>query len=191
MSEGLTTASTSREFIEYMRRRANETLQTAEMLASQHERIYKDNYARMAPRGDYPDREAMYGIQSANMVTLWDVVDQIVEAEERLEYCGDDAESEEYQHALGELFGLKTVFLSLTKRLYILEQDRLNATQHGLDGKEFLVNILRNDGDSVMGRTNLTRNTNQLTSTQWFLKTNTITTNKITFDPAALKYFGV
>lgn len=118
--------------------------------AKNHRAVYteyhRNGYGRLA--SDCPDIESVsYGF-SVIISMLWTIADEIVEAEERLEYSEDGEDSEEYQHTMGELFGAKTMFIALLKRFPWLEKERIRATGEGVSQRAFLRNVAYGKGDS-------------------------------------------
>lgn len=98
-------------------------------------------------RRNYPDQFYIATGFSVAITMLYRCVDMILECEDRIAYLDEDEmDSEEYQHALGELFAAKTVYLTLCKSVGELEIDRLDATATGLDQMEYLNEVIKAKG---------------------------------------------
>lgn len=150
MYRKLTTSSTALEFQTFLREMGRTVHQTVDTYAREHRAINQDTkrYGYNGYSNSYPDTEALAVGMSSMMALLWAAADQITEAEDRLEFLGDDDDSEEYQHALGELFGAKSMFLALNKRVPMVERSRIDATQQGKNQQYFLRQICLGEGST-------------------------------------------
>jgi len=145
-----TTASKAEDFRRFLTDFCYHIDQTVDGYAKNHRAVYteyhRNGYGRLS--SDCPDIESVsYGF-SVIISMLWTITDEIVEAEERLEYADDDEDTAEYQHTVGELFGAKTMFIALLKRFPWLEKERIRATGEGVSQRAFLRNVAYGKGDS-------------------------------------------
>lgn len=143
-----TTSSTSQEFKAFLTEIGYDIFQVVDRHALEHKAEAQQYRHGGYQRTTYPDVEALSVGMSAVFALLWAAVDEIIQAEERIEFMDDvEDDTEERQHAMGELFAAKSIFISLYKRVPNLERERLQATREGKSQRGFLQRVTRGEGD--------------------------------------------
>lgn len=144
----LSTSSKGSEFEEDVARFAYSLRDRSKEHGHRHTEIAKRSSMGVGyKRRDYPDQSHMATGFSVAINMLFRCVDMILECEDRIAYLDEDEMgSEEYQHALGELFAAKSAYLVLTKSVGELEIDRLDATSAGLDQMQYLNEVIKAKG---------------------------------------------
>lgn len=153
MAKTPTTQSTAEDFKQFLREMSYGIHEIVEGHTKAHTEANRearaDRYNYAARNIGAPDSEAMSMAYSVCIDMLWGMVIEITEAEQRLEYVEAEPDSEEYQHALGEVFGAKSVFLSVHTRMVNLEHSRIEATRQGRNQRAFLGDVVRAEGDTI------------------------------------------
>jgi hypothetical protein len=135
-----------KDFHAFLGQAGYEIEHTLKMYADEHRmRAQSTSYGG---RSTYPTDEDLALSASTFFAMMFAALDQIQEAEQRLEFLDDDVDgdSEEYHHAQGELFGAKSLFISIANRFAEIETERLASTAYGEQPKRFLHTIIRGEG---------------------------------------------
>lgn len=102
---------------------------------------------------DLPDEEALFTAYSTVLIILFKLVDDMEMAEDILEGLLEDADDEEQiMHTQGELFALKTTYLSITGMVDSIESNRLDLSAMGTPSpKIYFKEVLRSGGLAAVG----------------------------------------
>lgn len=144
------TKASHKEFREFLRAIGYEIEHTLGMYAQEHRS--RAMTARSTGYGgkatEFPDEQELAISASTFFGMMFATLDQIMEAEQRLEFLDDvDEDSEEYHHAQGELFGAKTIFISIAQKFSEIETERIASTGYGEKPKKFLHSMIRGEGN--------------------------------------------
>ena len=120
-------------------------------LASMHKERYdpmrSGGWAR--GRAEIPDENSLFTSFSTVMIILFKLVDDMETTEDILDGLIDDQDDEEQiMHSQGELFALKTTYLSITGMIESIEINRVDMTAMGTapSPKTYFTEVLRSGG---------------------------------------------
>jgi hypothetical protein len=142
VTNDVTTSSKASEFETHLGVLSYDWANTASGLEQRYKNISQQmratSNAYNPRRFEAPDREALFLGFSAIHGVLKQVVELIKESEERVDFLSEeDVGSEEYQHAMGELFGAKSAYIAMYKSVIPSEIKRLEAVDQGFSQEEY------------------------------------------------------
>lgn len=132
----LTTSSPADEFARDISRLPAKLESTARLLADRHHKInwnmrQSPSRSFLAGKENVPDFESIMASFTVPLTMLIRVSESIAESDDIVSSLDPEEDLEEIQHANGELFAAKSLYLTLRETLYTMEEDRLNVTEAG------------------------------------------------------------
>lgn len=100
-----------------------------------------------------PDFEMLITSMSTSLTMLYRIVRSIEESEDVVDSLDPEEDIEEYAHAKGELYAAKSLYLTLKQAISDMEDDRVLATSHGMDQRDYFYKVEEHNG--IVGKENM------------------------------------
>lgn len=149
MTPTLTTKSSVKDFEDHYADFGHMLYQSVPKYADFHHQLWAENRRNSLSYPQtlhIPDKDSLYQSFTSVMNLMATALHAVKDATEAVETLDADEDSEDFFHALGELFGAKTLYINMAQSVVPLEENRVRATRNGISSVVYFDMVFKNEG---------------------------------------------